>query len=85
MPFIYLADNGFRDYYKPQGTLFDAVAAKRVLILSAWEYDPKKKHVSRTDCVALNKMAEEISMPSSAIDDGGNEDTCTRLNEWRYR
>lgn len=65
LPFIYLADNGFRDYYKPQGALFDAVAAKRVLILSAWEYDPKKKHVSRTDCVVLNKMAEEISEPLS--------------------
>ena len=66
LPFIYLADNGFRDYYKPQGALFDAVAAKRVLILSAWKYDPKKKRISRTECVALNKMAEEISMPSSA-------------------
>ncbi len=33
-PFIFLADNGFRDYYKPSGVLFDAVAAGRVLILS---------------------------------------------------
>lgn len=59
-PFIYIADNGFRDYYKPQDSLFDAVARKQVLILSPWEYDPHKKHVSRADCVALNKMAEEI-------------------------
>lgn len=28
LPFIYIADNGFRDYYKPQDSLFDAVARK---------------------------------------------------------
>ena len=61
LSFIYITDNGFRDYYKPQGNLFDAVAAKRVLILSPWEYDPDKKHVSRAECVEMNKMAEEIA------------------------
>ena len=64
LPFIYLANNGFRDYYKPQDSLFDAVAAGRVLILSPWEYDPTKRHVSRADCLALNLMAEEICAPS---------------------
>lgn len=61
LPFIYIADNGFRDYYKPQYCLFDAVARKQVLILSPWEYDPDKKHVSRAECVEMNKMAEEIT------------------------
>ena len=60
LPFIYIADNGFRDYYKPSAALFDAVAKKQVLILSPWDYDPDKKHVSRADCVAMNKMAEDI-------------------------
>jgi hypothetical protein len=60
-PFIVLSDNGFRDYYKPSDVLFDAVADGRVLILSPWEYDPNKRHISREDCVALNGMAEEIS------------------------
>ena len=60
LPFIYIADNGFRDYYKPQDSLFDAVARKQVLILSPWEYDAEKKRVSRTECVEMNKMAEEI-------------------------
>ena len=64
LPFIYIADNGFRDYYKPQDSLFDAVAAKKVLILSPWEYDPHKKHVSRAECVEMNKMAEEICASS---------------------
>jgi hypothetical protein len=61
LPFICIADNGFREYYKPSAALFEAVAAKRVLILSPWEYDPDKKHVSRADCEAMNKMAEEIA------------------------
>ena len=60
-PLILLADNGFRDYYKPSAGLFDAVAAGRVLILSPWPYDPKKKRVSRDECVAMNGMAEEIA------------------------
>ena len=59
-PFIYIADNGFRDYYKPSDGLFDAVAEGRVLILSPWEYDAGKKHVTRAECVAMNQMAEEI-------------------------
>ena len=59
-PFICLTDNGFRDFYKPADSLFDACAAGRVLILSPWPYDAGKRHISRADCVALNKMAEEI-------------------------
>jgi len=64
LSFIYIADNGFRDYYKPQNNLFDAVARKQVLILSPWEYDPRKKHISRAECVAMNGMAEAICSSS---------------------
>ena len=60
LSFICVADNGFGEYYKPVDGLFDAVAAGRVMILSPWEYDPKKGHVTREECVAMNKMAEEI-------------------------
>lgn len=66
-PFILLADNGFRDYYKPVDELFDACAAGRLLILSPWIYDEEKRHISRSECVALNAMAEEI---------------CNYLNTW---
>lgn len=59
-PIIYIADNGFRDYFNPSDGLFDAVAAGRVLILSPWEYDAAKRHVTRAECVAMNGMAEEI-------------------------
>ena len=60
-PVIYLADNGFRDYYKPPQELFEPCAAGRLLILSPWEYDPTKRHISREDCVFLNTMAETIA------------------------
>ncbi len=59
-PFILLADNGFRDYYKPSDALFEACAAGRVLILSPWPYDAGKRHISRADCVNLNNMAKEF-------------------------
>ena len=59
-PFILLADNGFRDYYKPADTLFDACSDGRLLILSPWPYDNGKRHISRSECVALNAMAEGI-------------------------
>ena len=58
---IYIADNGFGKYYKPSATFFNAVADGRVLILSPWPYEPKKKGVTRAECVEMNKMAEEIS------------------------
>ncbi|WP_027449732.1 hypothetical protein [Xylanibacter brevis] len=59
-PFILLADNGFRNYYKPSAALFEACAEGRVLILSPWTYDADKRHVTREECVALNEMAEAI-------------------------
>lgn len=58
---IYLADNGFGNYFKPSDLLFDAVAAGRLLILSPWTHDPDKRTITRAECVALNQMAEEIS------------------------
>ena len=59
-PFILLAYNGFRDYYKPTDAIFEACAAGRVLILSPWPYDAGKRHIGRADCVELNDMAEEF-------------------------
>ena len=59
-PFILLADNGFREYYKPSDALFDACAAGRVLILRPWPYSAEKRKISREECVVLNEMAEEF-------------------------
>jgi hypothetical protein len=74
-PFILLADNGFRDYYKPSDALFDACATGRALILSPWPYDAGKRHISRADCVNLNNMAEEFCKAmESVIEPGFAED-----------
>ena len=62
---IYIADNGFRDYYKPADGLFDTIAAGRMLIVSPWEYDEHKRHVTRKECVLMNRMAEEICAADS--------------------
>ena len=69
LPFILLTDNGFRDYYKPTDALFDAVDAGNVLILSPFQHNPSKRGITRTECVALNGMAEDICrffLPDSA-------------------
>ena len=66
LPFIYLLDNGFRDYYKPTDALFDACASGRLLILSPWTYDASKRRISREDCIALNAMAEVICNKETA-------------------
>lgn len=66
-PCILLADNGFRDYYKPADAHFDACAAGLLLILSPWPYDAGKRHISRADCMALNSMAEEICTHLNAL------------------
>ena len=66
-PFVILTDNGFRDYFKPSDELFDACAAGRLLILSPWPYDEGKRHISRSECVALNAMAEEICQYLNSI------------------
>ena len=55
-------DRPLRDYYKPPQELFEACANGRMLILSPWDYDPTKQHISREDCVFLNTMAEAISI-----------------------
>lgn len=60
LPVIYLASNGFGDYYKPTRELFEACKAGKVLILSPWVHAPEKTKISRAECVALNGMAEEI-------------------------
>ena len=57
---IYIADNGLGEYYKPCAGLFEAVAEGRMLILSPWQHEPEKKHVTREECAMMNQMAEEI-------------------------
>ena len=32
-----------------------------MLILSPWQHDIGRQHITRAECVALNQMAEEIA------------------------
>ena len=68
---IYIVDNGFREYYKPAGNLFEACAEGRLLLLSPTRHDSDKKHISRADCVALNALANEICKSGTMPDDVG--------------
>ena len=58
---IYLSDNGFGEFFKPSDTLFESVAAGRMLILSPHSFDADKRRISRGECVLLNNLAEEIA------------------------
>lgn len=69
-PLILLTNNGFRNYYKPADNLFDACAEGRLLILSPWHHNEGKRHISRSECVALNAMAEETCKDLNDTDDG---------------
>ena len=66
-PVILLADNGFRDYYKPTDRIFDAVASGRLLILGSGTHNPSKHSISRDDCIALNALAEDLCNSLSSI------------------
>ena len=58
---IYLSDNGFGEFFKPSDTLFESVAAGRMLIFSPHSFDADKRRISRGECVLLNNLAEEIA------------------------
>ena len=60
-PIIYLSNNGFGEYYKPSDSLFNAVAAGQLLILSPHSDNDSPKNITREDCVKLNNYAKEIA------------------------
>ena len=48
--------------YKPPGSLIEAIAAGRLLLLSPWpHYVPNKSRCTRAECTAMNAMAEAIA------------------------
>jgi len=61
-PLIILSDNGFPEYYKPAGLLFEACAAGRLLLLTPYEYHTGQQTISRAVCTELNTLAVALSM-----------------------
>ena len=69
LPVIYILDNGMPDSvkYKPPGSLIEAIAAGRLLLLSPWPHHvPNKGRCTRAECTAMNAMAETIALAATA-------------------
>lgn len=70
LPVIYLLDNGLpdRSNYKPSGSLTEAVAAGRLLLLSPWDmYAPAKGRCTRAECNFLNALSASIARLSPPL------------------
>lgn len=59
-PQIILLENGFAPKQKPSGRQFDACADGRLLLVAPWEHHNQRRAITREQCLALNKLAEEI-------------------------
>ena len=57
---IAVRENGFPPLYKPAGESFDACSAGRLLQVSPWEYHTERRHISREQCLMLNRLVEDI-------------------------
>ena len=58
---ILLLENGFGEFAKPGGRLFDACAEGRLLLLAPWEHHNDKRAIKRWQCEELNAMAYTIA------------------------
>ena len=53
--------------YKPPGSLIEAIATGRLLLLSPWPHHvPNKGRCTRAECTAMNAMAETIALAATA-------------------
>lgn len=59
-PLIILLENGFSPRQKPSGRQFDACAEGRLLLVAPWPHHNQSHVITRQQCLALNKLAEEI-------------------------
>lgn len=59
-PQIVLLENGFAPRQKPTGRQFDACAAGRLLLVAPWAHHNERRPITRAQCEALNRLAEEI-------------------------
>lgn len=57
---IILRENGFPDIFKPSGWEFDFCAEGRLLLLAPWPHHMERHTITRSQCLSLNEMANEI-------------------------
>ncbi len=60
IPLIILQENGFADLAKPGGKRMDACARGQLLLLAPWHHHNEHVTISRSQCLALNELAEMI-------------------------
>lgn len=65
LPVIEVMDNGFSDRYKPTGKAFYAVAERRRLEVSPWEYEfhhrELQQDITREMCMVMNELVRMIA------------------------
>ena len=59
-PQIILLENGFSPMQKPHGRQFDACAEGRLLMVAPWPHHNQSCVITREQCLALNRLADEI-------------------------
>lgn len=65
LPLIVTLENGFPELYKPPKSYFDACAAGRLLMLAPWPHHSDRHPITREQCLALNRFAEQITQANS--------------------
>lgn len=67
LPFVWISNNGFGDYSKPGGRMFEACAAGRLLMVTQWPHENREQALTRERCNAMNALAAALaSLPPSA-------------------
>lgn len=61
VPQIVLLENGFAPMQKPSGRRFDACSEGRLLLVAPWEHHNEQRAITREQCLALNRLADEIT------------------------
>ena len=60
-PQIILLENGFAPMQKPAGRQFDACSEGRLLLVAPWGHHNDRHVITRQQCLALNRLASEIT------------------------
>lgn len=60
LPLIFITSYGFTQFSHPGHQYYDACAEGRLLLLAPWPHQNRKETLTRTQCLQLNSLAQEI-------------------------